>query len=299
MDFIFKPNSKVKKDQLSQGDLLVKTPALVEVLTAAHQYYAQSEAYTHFVVITQSCDLVRRDGDCNAPYITIAAAKRLDVVMQEYLTTEARKIKQSDFAYYPKNRQQKHKELLERYLNNTESEYFFLPQSGCDGLDDDLVVILRLSIALRKSHYDVLCGAKIAELEDVFQAKLGWLKGNIYSRVATPDVEERMKDPKEFKQKFYDKYLLSQKAVDLSALQADLLRNEVKKKANELGRDLSREEVVEILSTVPTDMEIVSARVVERLVKNSILDPADTKKIDFAKRCIENESILKSLVNGK
>jgi hypothetical protein len=299
LDFIFKPSTKVKKDQLSQGDLLVKTSALVEVLTAAHQYYAQSETYTHFVVITQSCDLVRRGGDCNAPYITIAAAKRLDVVMQEYLSTEARNIKQSDFAYYPKSRLQKHRDLLERYLNNTESEYFFLPQSGCEDLDGDLVVILRLSIALRKSHYDVLCGAKIAELEDVFQAKLGWLKGNIYSRVATPDVEERMQDSKEFKQKFYDKYLLAQRAVDLSTLQADLLRQEVKKRAKELGRDLSRDEVVEILRTIPTDMEIVSAKVVERLVKNSILDPADTEKINYAKRSIENESVLKSLVNGK
>ncbi len=46
---------------------------------------------------------------------------------------------------------------------------------------------LALSVALKIEHYDLCLAAKIAQLTGEFQAKLGWLVGNLYSRVGTKE----------------------------------------------------------------------------------------------------------------
>jgi hypothetical protein len=199
LDFLYKSAEKVRRGQLTQGDLIARTEAVEDVLKQAHQYYASAPHYTHFVIITQSCDLVKRSGSFNAPYITIAAAQPLKRTIDSFVGGFERTVKNADFNFFPSSARGKAKQLLERHLNNTEPEYFFLPKSPTAQINDDLLVYLRLSIALRKDHYDVLAGAKIAELKDVFQAKLGWLKGNIYSRVATPDIEESSPNSSELK----------------------------------------------------------------------------------------------------
>ncbi len=53
-----------------------------------------------------------------------------------------------------------------------------------------MVVYLKVSIALKSGeHYDECLKAKKIELADEFKAKLGWLVGNMYSRVGTTDWE--------------------------------------------------------------------------------------------------------------
>jgi hypothetical protein len=55
-------------------------------------------------------------------------------------------------------------------------------------LPGDCCAILNLSIAIKTpEHYDKCLEAKILELESSFQAKLGWLVGQLYSRVGTQD----------------------------------------------------------------------------------------------------------------
>jgi hypothetical protein len=56
------------------------------------------------------------------------------------------------------------------------------------------VVLLRVSIALRREHYQMLQQCRCGRLGAEYAAKLGWLTGNLYSRVATPDWEEQEKD---------------------------------------------------------------------------------------------------------
>ena len=70
-------------------------------------------------------------------------------------------------------------------------------------------MFLALSVALRISHYDACIGAKVAQLDDVFQAKVGWLTGNLYSRVGTPDLEEKEDDAERIKEQFYEDVLRS------------------------------------------------------------------------------------------
>lgn len=298
MDFVFKDVAKLDKAGLSQGDVIAKTEAVINRIGQAHQYYADAPDYTHFMVLTQSCDLVRRQGDFKAPYITIAAAKPFRGTIGQFFTQQSKSVKGADFSFHSSRLIGKAKQLIERHVNNTEPEFFFLPKAGHPNIAEDLVVFLRLTIALRKEHYDTLADAKIAELADVFQAKLGWLKGNIYSRVATPDLEDRGLNASEIKASFYDQYIPRDRTVWLSDLQADLLRKIVATKRRELGRDLSSDEVLKIIEEeIPEDVQIVARNIVDRLVKNKLLEDGDEVEKKFA-RVISNEPTLKSLVKS-
>lgn len=279
--------------------MIARTDDVVARLRQAHQYYADAPHYSHFVVLTQSCDLVKRRGDFKAPYITIAAAKPFQQTIQEYFDDKSKSIRGADFTFHSVALVEKAKQLVERHLNNTEPEYFFLPKSGNPNLPEDLLVFLRLTIALRKEHYDTLASSKIAELADVFQAKLGWLKGNIYSRVATPDIEERDMNASEIKREFFDKYIPTDKLVWLSNLQADLLRKLIKAKSADAGRDLTTEEVLAIIETdIPEDTRIVANNIVERLIKNRLIDKDNRDEAIRFARAIANESSFKSVVKA-
>ena len=299
MDFIFRDSSGLNNSTLTQGDVIARSPEVVERLQQAHQYYADAPLYSHFVVLTQSCDLVRRRGSFNAPYITIAAAKPFKNTIKEYFDDKSKPIKGADFSFHSGSLIQKAQQLVERHINNTEPEYFFLPKSGNPNIPEDLLVFLRLTVALRKEHYDVLASAKIAELADIFQAKLGWLKGNIYSRVATPDIEERDVNAAEIKRQFFDSYVPKDELVWLSNLQADLLRKLVKTKSSTEGRDLTTEEVLDIIENdIPEDTQIVANNIVERLIKNKLIERDDQESATKFARAIANESSFKSVVKS-
>ena len=58
-----------------------------------------------------------------------------------------------------------------------------------------MVAYLKVSIALKSElHYDACLDAKRLELSDEFKAKLGWLVGELYSRVGTTDWLSKMTD---------------------------------------------------------------------------------------------------------
>jgi hypothetical protein len=78
--------------------------------------------------------------------------------------------------------------FLERLLNNNEGEYFYLEPEPAMGVLEASCAFLRLSVAFRaEEHYERLRAARLLSLDEVFQAKLGWLVGNMYSRVGTDD----------------------------------------------------------------------------------------------------------------
>jgi hypothetical protein len=51
-------------------------------------------------------------------------------------------------------------------------------------------------VALKALHYDKLLAAKIAQLKEPFQAKLGSLIGTMYSRVGTTEWDKEVTEPK-------------------------------------------------------------------------------------------------------
>lgn len=172
---------------LEQGDLLEKTPELVSILGKIHPHYTKPD-YTHFLVLSQSCDLVRRSGGSSkAPYISIAAVRPLSIVLERELAAN-----QDDFerraGICAGSKRERLENFCVRLFNNNDPDYFYLEAEPAFGLQDQSCAFLRLSVALKaREHYDRLLAAKRLSLTDVFQAKLGWLVGNMYSRVGTPD----------------------------------------------------------------------------------------------------------------
>ena len=55
--------------------------------------------------------------------------------------------------------------------------------------------MLRVTFSLRRQHYEVLTRARSGRLKSEYASKLGWLSGNLFSRVATPDWDDQESDP--------------------------------------------------------------------------------------------------------
>lgn len=183
------------KSTLNQGDLLQKTSALIAHLLQYHAYYANHADYKYFMVLTQTCDLVQRDGVCGSPYITIAAVRPLE----EVLRREAAKYQadwQRDAGVIGKKTEEKLVLFLSRLLDNNQDGYFYLHQDVGLGIQQNCCAFLPLSVTLKIDHYQLCLNAKIAELTDTFQAKLGSIIGRLYSRVAAPEWNEHYPDNK-------------------------------------------------------------------------------------------------------
>ena len=178
---------------LCQGDLLRITDSIKEILKEIHPYFLNNQ-YKYFMVLTQSCDLVRRNGiKCKTPYITLAAVRDFDSFFEEYLVKEKYVEKTNDILLMDSKKRDRGFQFLERLYNNTESDYFFLYREPVLSFPNSMVATLKVSIALKSElHYDKCLAAKVLELSDEFKAKLGWLVGNIYSRVGTTDWESIM-----------------------------------------------------------------------------------------------------------
>lgn len=177
------------KNYLQQGDILKKTDALKAILADIHGYYTTKEDYTNFLVLTQTCDLRPRAVGYKAKYITLAVVRPLDLV----LNREFEKIVDLDLGQKGKVGGSKHRnrarQFVESLLNNNINEYFYLHEETTKGLHEACCAFLRLSISIKIDHYDACFKARFLSLDETFQAKLGWLTGNMYSRVGTEEWE--------------------------------------------------------------------------------------------------------------
>lgn len=188
-DIHFTYKAQCDKSSLCQGDLLRITDDLKSTLEIYHPYFV-NEQYQYFMVLTQSCDLVRRGGGnkCKTPYITLAAVRRFDDFFKRLLLENKYAENVNGLLLMDTKNRERAYQLLERIYNNTESDYFFLYEQGELGLSNSMLATLKVSIALKsEEHYEKCLAAKFIELSDEFKAKLGWLVGNIYSRVGTTD----------------------------------------------------------------------------------------------------------------
>lgn len=173
---------------LQQGDILRKTSALDAILSEAHPYYSRKLDNKFFLVLTQSCDLIRRGGaPCSSRYITIAPIRPVRIAVNRLLERHRRAPLAAMPIVATSHARTQAKNFLERLLNNNESSYFFLREDPTREFPEDGCAFLALSIALKVDHYQACMDAKIIELTEIFQAKLGWLVGQMYSRVGTPD----------------------------------------------------------------------------------------------------------------
>jgi hypothetical protein len=175
------------KSSLKQGDLLKKTPELSLVLSKYHSYFAKGQ-YTHFLVLTQTCDLELREEKCKARYITLSAVRSLKDVINKQLTELQSVQVKGDGLFYSDAKKPELVDFLRKLHNNNDPHHFFLKASPENDLTNDSCAFLQLTVPIKaKEHYKTCCDAKRLELKEGFRAKLGYLVGDLYSRVGTED----------------------------------------------------------------------------------------------------------------
>lgn len=185
------------RTSLSQGDVLQPTEPLVAHLRQFHPHYAGHHDYKFFMVVTQSCDLARRPGQQapSSPYITLAAVRPLEEVLRREAAQH-----QQDWQREAKVISAKTKDKLmmfvQRILDNNESTYFYLHEDVAAGIHRSCCAFLQLKITLKSIHYELCLAAKVAQLTEPFQAKLGYLLGHMYNRVGTVEWNTRYPDNK-------------------------------------------------------------------------------------------------------
>ncbi len=173
-------------DGLSQGDIIARTEPVLGILKDIHAYFCDPK-YLCFVVLTQSCDLVMRGGACKARQIGLGVVRSLKDVLSDTLGDLCGT---GHPGIYRQDARVAAQQFLERVLNQNEQAHglFYLHPDEEVGIAVPAVAMLRVSISLRsREHYQTLKGARRGCLETEYRNKLGWLTGNLYSRVDTTD----------------------------------------------------------------------------------------------------------------
>lgn len=182
--------ARPEQSDLEQGDFLFPDDGLRSLLDEEHPRF-NSEKIIGFVVSTQSCDLVRRNGKPpKAGHINILAVRSLKESLPNLIESCCRQVGRGIFLRSDRGRA---KDLLTRIFNQNEQAlglFYFHPDADL-GIGDHSVAYLRIAVALDAKHYDALLQARRGGLDPAFQAKFGWLVGNLYSRAATPDWSDR------------------------------------------------------------------------------------------------------------
>jgi hypothetical protein len=170
---------------LAQGDILVPTDELRAVFEQVHRHFLDPK-YTGFLVTTQSCDLVRRRRGCSTRYLTIAVVRQLDDVLHDLLAHICDSVAEGVYLQETKGDATR---FLQRLFNQNEQSLglFYLHKDADAGIAVPSVALLRVGVTLRAEHYQLLVQSRRGRLGPEFTAKLGWLVGNLFSRVGTPD----------------------------------------------------------------------------------------------------------------
>lgn len=192
-------------DDLCQGDVLNLSDDLKLVLYPAFRHLDGPEKCARFVVLTQTCDLVRRpQRGCPAPvcksaYISLAAMRPVATILSRevarYQNDEIER--QNDLCrleYRPRVEQ-----FVERLLNNNAEGYFYFHDTGDTLVPEPMCAVLPESVSIKVGLYDTCRESRVIGLKPEFQAKLGWLIGSSYSQVATRDWVPHAVDGKQFR----------------------------------------------------------------------------------------------------
>jgi hypothetical protein len=262
---------------LCQGDLLEKTDDLAAVLKDVHPYFLRDD-YKCFMVLSQSCDLVRRNGSqCKTPYITLAAVRDYQDFLEKTLVANHYAEKHNGFLLVEEKTKNKVSQLIERVYNNNENDYFFLYKENNLGLSKSLVVYLKVSIALKsRLHYDTCLHAKRLELSDEFKAKLGWLVGNMYSRVGTTDWDSKL--TQQMKNKMIEDDVISNCIIGTKE-QLKKLKQELNERGDIFS---SHQEAMEFVSSIEIKSKYEQVMDLIELVINDTgkkIDPKDKEKL--------------------
>ncbi|MBB2960724.1 hypothetical protein [Methylobacterium sp. R2-1] len=276
-----KPDSA---EDLQQGDILAPTAELKALIEKYHPYYANAK-FTGYLVATQSCDLVRRKDGVGAEYIGLCAIKPFTGVLDREIKKYQSSLLVAAEAIGSRSRDRVLM-FIERLLNNNHPEYFYLHEDPVHGVAERSCAYLRLAISVRSEHYDVCLSSRRLALELGFQSKLGWLIGNLYSRVGTEDWAPKNKTDSEWK-KLLNSILEESVAViddkkadaakkkikieDLDGVPSEEIRNRI----NAVAVRNRKDEVIEII--------------IDQLLADDVIDKASSEKVKV--RLTQNASL--------
>ena len=265
----------------------------------AHSYYATAPDYSHFLVLTQSCDLVRRKGSCKSRYITLCAVRPLALAVAREFKKYLESIPGFPVLVGKSQDMVLARQFLERVINNTVDGIFFIPRGATDSVDTHLCAFLTLSIALRTDHFDACLRAKVGQATGIFAAKIGSLTSGLYARIATPDLAEihGSKAADQFRNQFFDELGLTSVAW-LSEFQLRELRQALQADTGQApAAPLTETEAEGILSGLPSLPDALATRAAEVLIARKLL-PDDENVKRKAKNFLLNDSRFSRLARS-
>ncbi len=190
--FTYAPIDSPQSD-LCQGDILEPSCELRRLFEDVHPHFINAK-YSGFLILTQTCDLVRRGKKpCKSSYINLAVFRPLADVLRPLLDKCCKLViihgVIAPGLYLEKTRDTA-QQLLSRIVNqNARAEgIFYLHPDAAVRIAEPCVALLQVNVAVKTEHYDKLLRARTGRLHEQFQSKLGWLLGYLYSRVATKDL---------------------------------------------------------------------------------------------------------------
>lgn len=285
---------------LQQGDIIESTDTIRGLCEKVHPYFC-NQKFLGFMVITQSCDLVRRKKkECSAHYINLAVIRSLEEVLPNLFDSVCKPLAPNVYANESKSEAQK---LLSRIFNQNEQALgvFYLHPDAQAGVAVPSLVLLRVSVSFRAEHYQTLVNDRRGRLKPEFQSKLGWLTGNLFSRVGTTDWHESPSREKEL-----DKLIAAfmgtneNRQNDKYPLWVNKNRVESARKAGEITDQTKRDEIISVIEKHPIPnpkQDIVKA--VNNIIKNIVkdIDEQTIKKIE--KRLLNDPNIAAALKRAK
>ena len=278
-------------DLLEQGDLLKVTPSLRELLEKYHPYYASHADNRFFFVLTQSCDLVPRQGGIAAQYISIAPVRPLRLVLRRQFDHLLQNVEKGAQPYADVRTRNQIEQFLARLVNNNEPAHFYLDADQGRHIPEDMCAVLSLSISFKKEHYGTFVDAKLVGIEDVFQAKLGWLLGQMYGRVGTPDRNDADLRSKVAE---YSESL----ALYLEEYQVRQLPDLIDEHRKAVPGAISRTTLYNLIKTIPAKKKRIIDAVLDVAASQGLVEQQGKKRFALRK-ALDNDSTLSHLIAGK
>ncbi len=277
MEFIFRDSKAADKAHLLQGDILENSQGLRAILKSGYPAIADDEDCTHLMVLTQSCDLVRRDGrNCKSDHITLAVGRSWQSFVVKFVARYCRdEIPGCPLRFVEADRRRLLEQELERLLHHTLEGLFLITQDSHARLPESIIFELAAAVTLKVQDYDALKDSRIAQLKDIFQAKVGWLAGNLYSRIGTPDLEEHHNNVDAIKKGFFKDALAMSDAVPVGSLQYGKIREAASALVKAGPTALTAENWRAKVEEVAPEIELLADRIVAALRKGGHLVDAN------------------------
>lgn len=271
-------------DSLEQGDLLKKTDDLYALLKTYHPHYADHPNNQFFIVLTQSCDLVQRDGSrCKTRYISLAPVRSLKAVLKREFEEKLENVGPGSQPFASTRTRSVIEQFLEKLFNNNDPSFFYLERHPTAGVSEDMCALLALPIAIKAEHYEKCFAARVLSIKDEFQAKIGWLIGQLYSRVGTRD---------------WEKPQLSAKVADASSKAAVWLADEDVKALVDLCKSereatpdgtIDKRKLTTLLAQVPKKKETAIQRILDIATAAGVIATPSPQRRAF-RRALENDT---------